>query len=222
MLSNFFKKAFAFCVFSVCLIVVVWAGQSNKVNEAKKVLNRVATTFRSAGGVNAKFTIKIEGKDRRIVHSNGSIQLKGKRFVLNSNGMITWYNGKTQWTYSKENDEVNVSIPTKEELQSINPYALLYAYQKDYVCRFGNIKSFAGKAVTEILLTAIKPDQNYQKVVLYVMNKTYQPLFIKLQSVDGSQTEISIVSYKTNLKYADDIFIFYSSKYPNAEIIDLR
>ena len=38
--------------------------------------------------------------------------------------MITWYNGETQWSCMKANDEVNV-VPTPEEQQSMNPYTFV-------------------------------------------------------------------------------------------------
>ena len=46
--------------------------------------------------------------------------------------MITWYNGETQWSYMKANDEVNVSVPTPEEQQSMNPYTFVNLYKEGY------------------------------------------------------------------------------------------
>ena len=63
---------------------------------------------------------------------SGTIQLKGEKFVLKASEVITWFDGKTQWSYVVRNDEVNVSNPTQEELQQINPYTFLYMYQKDF------------------------------------------------------------------------------------------
>ena len=56
---------------------------------------------------------------------NGTLLLKGNQFYLNSGGIQSWFDGKTQWSYLESSEEVNVSNPTPEELQTINPYALL-------------------------------------------------------------------------------------------------
>ena len=58
--------------------------------------------------------------------------LKGNRFYLNSGGIQSWFDGTTQWSYLESSEEVNVSNPTPEELQTINPYALLSIYKSGY------------------------------------------------------------------------------------------
>ena len=62
--------------------------------------------------------------------------LKGNKFCLESGGIKTWFDGKTQWSYVEQNEEVNVSSPTPEEIQSVNPYALLTAYKKGFNYRY--------------------------------------------------------------------------------------
>ncbi len=61
---------------------------------------------------------------------NGVIQLKGEKFMLKTSKRPLGLMEKTQWSYMVRNDEVNVSTPTQEELQQINPYTFLYMYQK--------------------------------------------------------------------------------------------
>ena len=137
--------------------------------------------------------------------------------------MITWFDGKTQWSYVVRNDEVNVSNPTQEELQQINPYTFLYMYQKGFSYKLGTVKTYGGKAVWEVILTAKDKKQDLERITLYVTKNTYEPVYIQLQQ-RGQQTrnEITVTGYQTRLNYADSIFSFDKKQYPNAEIIDLR
>ena len=67
--------------------------------------------------------------------------MKGDKFLLETEGVTTWFDGRTQWSYLASSDEVNVSEPTLEELQSINPYSWLSLYKQDYklkVAKTGN------------------------------------------------------------------------------------
>ena len=104
----------------LCLLVALCMGQAaaaQENNEARQLLDRVADTFRQAEGVEIVFEVRApEGT------SEGRIRLKGEKFRLDTEGITTWFDGRTQWTYLENSDEVNVSEPTAEELQSINPY----------------------------------------------------------------------------------------------------
>ena len=119
-------RKYIFSVLIALLSLPVIAQQQQ--SQAKVVLDKTAEAFRKAGGVKADFIIKsvtnglVEGSE------SGTIQLKGEKFVLKTSDIITWFDGKTQWSYMVRNDEVNVSTPTQEELQQINPYTFLYMY----------------------------------------------------------------------------------------------
>ena len=56
---------------------------------------------------------------------NGFLLLKGEKFYLNNGSIQSWYDGQTQWSYVADTEEVNISHPTPEELQGINPYFIL-------------------------------------------------------------------------------------------------
>ena len=121
-------KKYIFSVLIALLSLPVIAQQQQ--SQAKSILDKTAEAFRKAGGVKADFTVKVitDGLIEGVEH--GTIQLKGEKFVLKTTDIVTWFDGKTQWSYVAKNDEVNVSNPTQEELQQINPYTFLYFSQK--------------------------------------------------------------------------------------------
>ena len=45
---------------------------------------------------------------------DGTVDIKGDKFVLKTPDMITWFDGTTQWSFVERNEEVNVSTPTGE------------------------------------------------------------------------------------------------------------
>ena len=100
-------RKYIFSVLIALLSLPVIAQQQQ--SQAKAVLDKTAEAFRKAGGVKADFIIKsvtnglVEGAE------SGTIQLKGEKFVLKASEVITWFDGKTQWSYVVRNDEVNVS-----------------------------------------------------------------------------------------------------------------
>lgn len=102
------------------------------------ILEQTARELKRAGGVQAKFALTVI-KDGAVANvTDGTLWLKDEKFLLETDEMTTWFDGTTQWTYVPEHEEVNVGKPTEEELQSINPYALLTSYKKGYTLKKGN------------------------------------------------------------------------------------
>ena len=214
-------RKYIFSVLIALLSLPVIAQQQQ--SQAKVILDKTAEVFRKAGGVKADFTVKAVTNGLVEGAENGTIQLKGEKFVLKTSDIITWFDGKTQWSYVTKNDEVNVSNPTQEELQQINPYTFLYMYQKGFSYKLGTVKVYQGKAVWEVILTANDKKQELESITLYVTKSTYEPVYIQLQQ-RGQKTrnEITVTAYQTGLDYADHVFTFDRKAYPTAEVIDLR
>ena len=214
-------RKYIFSVLIALLSLPVIAQQQQ--SQAKVVLEKTAEAFKKAGGVRADFTLKAVNDGHLEGRENGIIQLKGEKFMLKTSETTTWFDGKTQWSYMVRNDEVNVSNPTQEELQQINPYTFLYMYQKGFSYKLGATKTFRGKSVWEVVLTARDKKQELERITLFVTKDTYEPLYILLQQ-RGQQTrnEITVTSYQTGQNYMDRVFTFDKKQYPNAEVIDLR
>ena len=214
-------KKYIFSVLIALLSLPVIAQQQQ--SQAKSILDKTAEAFRKAGGVKADFTVKVitDGLIEGVEH--GTIQLKGEKFVLKTTDIVTWFDGKTQWSYVAKNDEVNVSHQTQEELQQINPYTFLYMYQKGFSYKLGTMKTFRGKAIWEVVLTAKDKAQDLERITLYVTKEGYEPLYILLQQrAHPTRNAITVTGYQTGQKYADTLFTFDRKQYPSAEIIDLR
>ena len=210
-------------IFSVLLALLAFPVVAQQRMQAKTILDRTVEAFQKADGVKTRFMVKTVTNGVMEGSETGIIQLKGDKFVLHAADMVTWFDGKTQWSYVEKNDEVNISTPTHEELRQINPYTLLYMYQKGYSCKLGTTQTHRGEAVWEVILTAKDKTQELEQITLRVSKDTYQPLYILLQQ-RGTPTrnEITVLSYLTRQHYADSAFVFNREQYPNAEIIDLR
>ena len=90
-------KKYIFSVLIALLSLPVIAQQQQ--SQAKSILDKTAEAFRKAGGVKADFTVKVitDGLIEGVEH--GTIQLKGEKFVLKTTDIVTWFDGKTQWSY---------------------------------------------------------------------------------------------------------------------------
>ena len=196
-----------FLIWTALLVAVLLHAQN-----ATSVLDKSAATLRAAGNVKIGFTMELEGGT-----SAGYIKLQRQKFVVNVGGSITWFDGKTMWTYVKANEEVNVTNPSADAVAKMNPYAFLSFYKKGYTVKMG--KGTAKEH--EVLLTG-KSGSPYTNVVVRINKSTQYPTFIKMTSSKGAVTTIRCNSFLKNQKYKDSTFQFNKKNYPDAEIVDLR
>lgn len=151
---------------------------------------------------------------------NGALLLKGEKFYLHSGNVQSWYDGNTQWSYMPDTEEVNISHPTPEELQAVNPYFLLLRYKSDYHYAYKGITKRNGVEAHEIVLTPRSADT--REVIRLFITKEHRPLSILLERNGRTVSDINVTAFQTRQQLEDGMFRFDKTLYPKAEIIDLR
>lgn len=178
--------------------------------KAEEILDKVLEELSESNGIRADF----RGTE------NGFLLLKGEKFYLNNQKTQSWYDGKTQWSYVADTEEVNISHPTSEELQTFNPYFILMKHQTKFDYTYKGEQTRNGVKGHEIVLTP-KQSGNREIIRVFISHK-HQPLAIKIEQDGRTLSEINVIKYQDNQKLADEMFRFNKSLYPNVEIIDLR
>ena len=192
------------------LIMAALLSTATMAQTAKSVLDKAAAHITVKEGVKANF--KMRGG---IGNAIGTIYIKGKKFHANTAKATVWFDGKTMWTYVKDNEEVNVSNPTEAQLQAINPYNFINLYKNGYTYTMNT----AGTNYV-IHLTSNSADRKIKELFITVNKKSYEPMQVKM--LQGKKwTTFDITSIKKE-KIADSQFRFNSKDFPKAEIIDLR
>lgn len=215
-MTNHMKKLF----FILALFLTTGSLQAQKQKEARRVLDATAGAFEKGGGIRADFRAESFVNGNLQGSTGGEMCILNDKFCLTTDEAITWFDGKTQWSYIKANDEVNISAPDAEELQTMNPYAFLRIYKKgfNYTMSEGSLR---GKPTYEVILTSENKKQPIQEIRLDVEQKTYTPLCIRIRD-NQTWTRIVISNFKNRQKFGNDTFTFDSKTYPDAEVIDLR
>ena len=148
------------------------------------------------------------------MNASGTIAVKGKKFHATTPQATIWFDGKTQWTYMKKNDEVNIANPTESQLAAINPYNFIYMYKKGYNY---TMEKKGGNFVVHLTATGKK---SIQEMYLTVGQKSYSPSQVRYKTAKG-WTTIDIRNFKA-ANLSDGMFRFNSKDFPHAEVIDLR
>lgn len=184
--------------------------QAQNATKARQVLDKTAAIVGNKGGASANFTIK-----GAKASTSGKISIKGSKFTATTPEATVWYDGKTQWTYMKNTEEVNISTPTEAQQAQMNPYKFITMYKSGYTLGMKNVASGY-----EVHLTSQDKKRGIQEMYITVNNKTYLPSTVRLFN-GKNWTTITISNFKaSNLN--DAIFTFNSKDFPQAEVIDLR
>lgn len=192
------------------LITAALLSAATYAQTAKSVLDKAAATVTMKEGVKADF--KMTGS---MGSTSGTIVIKGSKFHATTPQASVWFDGKTQWTYMKDNDEVNISNPNDSQLQALNPYNFINLYKKGY-----NATLNSSGSSHVVHLTATSADKKIKELFITIDKKTYHPTQVKL--LQGKKWTIFDI---TNLKKhaaTDAEFRFNAKDFPHAEIIDLR
>ena len=178
---------------------------------AKEVLDKCAATVSAKDGVKADFTMS----SAQFGNASGSIAVKGQMFCAQTSAATMWFDGKTLWTYMAKNDEVSVTTPTPERLQTLNPYNFINLYKQGF--KYTMTKS---DKTFNVHLTAKDQNRGVKEMFINVDKSTYYPAEVKILQKQ-KWTTFTISNLKVT-KLADDAFRFNSKDFPSAEVIDLR
>ena len=198
----------------VAAIAVVSSVQSmaqSNTAQARAILDKTSKVIGHKSGVSASFTLN----NPTTGNVSGTIAVKGGKFNARTPQAIVWFNGKTQWTYMKKNNEVNISTPPQAQQQMMNPYTFINVYKTGY-----KMSSAKAGASYEVHLVAQNQKRSIQEMYVTVNSKTYVPSRVKMKH-NGRWYTVTISNFSAK-KQPDSLFTFNSKDYPSAEVIDLR
>lgn len=181
---------------------------------ASQVLQRSAQKLRSMPSLTAD--LNIAGQQGA---TSAKILMSGEKFALTSSGaQSVWYDGKTQWVYNPEVDEINISTPTAEEITQINPFKIISSFQKWYNARL--LKSDASTYVVQLI--PIDKHSDFNKLVITFNSTTYLPVKVVLDTRSMGTATVKISNIKEGAKVAASRFSPAAKDYPTTEFVDLR
>ena len=197
-------------VFSMMLLLISLAGHAQNAVQARKVLDKTARLVGRKGGASADFAIT----SSKYGNQSGTLAIKGTKFHAKTNQANVWFNGKTQWSYMKKTNEVNVSTPNEAKQMSMNPLKFISMYKNGY-----NLGMTTTGGNYKVHLTATNQRRSVPEMYITV-KKNYEPIEVRMRQ---GKTWSTIAISNFQAKNLDDkVFEFNSKDFPTAEVVDLR
>ncbi len=196
----------------------VFAQQDAK---AKVVLDKMSAKVKGMSSLKANFTLVAkDAKGKEILNQKGTLHMKGEKYNLAMPKQEMICDGKTLWTYMKDNKEVQVASYNPDEVQ-ISPKKLFpTSYAKDYNYTYAGQKNVKGKDVDIVYLTP-KAATEFKSVTLLI-DKTGMIVSGSIEEKAGGFYTFNLNGVQANGAASDALYSFDTKKYPGVEVIDLR
>lgn len=215
------KKVF----FTTTIILIALFTRAQQDPKAKSILDEVSSKTKTFKTISADFTFSMENKAMSINEMNdGSIKLKGQKYFVDlpGAGVKVYSDGKTNWSYMKQGNQVTISTIEDAGSELMDPSSLFSIYEKGFTSKFVAEKNVGGKTIYQIDLFPDKKEYDVSKISIEINKANMMIQSAQLYGTDGNIYGIVVKKMETDKDFTDTEFTFDSRKFPDIEIIDLR
>lgn len=190
--------------------------------KAKSILDKTSEKTKNYQSITATFEFTLQNDEAGMNEtSNGKLILQKDNYKLTFNGIDIFCDGKTQWTYMKDAQEVNITDAGNDEAESINPAKIFTIYEKGYNYTYLGEFTNEQKKTFKIELKPFEPKE-FSRLIIEIDQSTYQITNAKMFGKDQNIYTIKVLTMDTNNTYDASTFIFDPAKNPKVEVIDMR
>lgn len=211
------------------LIVLFVAGgvlnaSAQSETKAKAILAEVTKKYKGFDAIKAEFSLTVNNPQAKVNETqSGTLYVRSKynkfKVVLKDQEMMS--DGKNQWTWLKEDKEVQLS-EVDNSPNALNPARIFTIYEKGFKSLYTNDSKANGKTYHHIELTPTDAKSPYFKIKLKIEQVSKQIVNAVIYDKNGSHYTYAIKTFMPNVKIADSVFAFDAKKHPGVEIVDLR
>lgn len=201
------------------LIAIVLMGMlaftvnAQNADKAKKLLDEVSKTVNSYKNIEIDFNYKLNNKEAKTnQEADGNVVLEGDKYVLNLLGFTKIFDTKKVYTIVPANEEVTITDAEDEE-GTLSPSQMLSFYKNGYKYSWDISQKVKGKKIQYIKLTPTDASSDIKSVLLGIDTKTKHIYNVIESGKNGTNTTLTVNSFKTNQSLSKSLFIFDESKY---------
>ena len=196
------------------ILIVSQISLAQNSAEAKKLLNEVSEKVKSYDNIWIEFKYVLENTQENIKQeTRGDVVLEGNKYLLNILGTTRLYNGKTLYNISPEDEEVTISKEDFNDEDTITPSKMLSFYEDGYTYKMDIVQNIKGRKIQYVKLTPISSDAEIKYILLGIDAQTKHIYNLIEIGKNGTKTNLTVNSFKTNEQLSKTLFTFDESKY---------
>lgn len=189
-----------------------------------EILDQVAVKTEKYVGLKIDFTLYVENlhNAKRDSYKGNAIYKTGL-YKMDIMGQVVYSDGKTNWTYLRDAEEISITNNGDNEAFMTNPQAILKDYKSKFKVNFISDKFEKNRALLEFdFFPKQIENKKYSKITIRI-DKTKKQIFsVRYVGKDGVNYLIEIDKMLENPTISDSEVKFSKALYPDADIIDMR
>tara|TARA_R110002012_G_scaffold319023_1_gene538463 strand:- start:7535 stop:8173 length:639 start_codon:yes stop_codon:yes gene_type:complete len=198
------------------VLVLVMATSLNfaQDKDAKNLLNKVSAKVKSYKNISIDFKYALNNDAENIKQeTRGDVVIEGDKYRLNILGMTRIFDGKTLYSISPDDEEVTISSNNTEDENSITPSKMLSFYEEGYTYKMDILQNVQGRKIQYVKLTPIDSGSEIKHILLGIDAQTNHIYNLIETGKNGTQTTLTVNSFKTNEPLSKTLFTFDANKY---------
>ncbi|MDD2636784.1 MAG: outer membrane lipoprotein carrier protein LolA [Bacteroidales bacterium] len=205
-------------------VFIVFVGFCQNDAAATALLDEVSAKTDRYASLKIEFNMYIENlQHAKRDEYKGSAAYKSGVYKLDIMGQIVFSNGKTNWTYLKDAEEVNITDNAENEEVMMDPQSLLKDYKTNFKVRYIADKFEKNRALVEIdLIPKTIENKKYSKITVKIDKTKKQIYSVRYIGKDGVSYLIEIFKFLENPAIPDVEIKYSKALFPDAEVIDMR
>lgn len=199
------------------LILLVIGRTIAQEQRAEILLNEVSESMAQFDNISITFTYELVNRKELIQQKEkGSLVVEGDAYLLKLMGIEQLSDGINKHTINSENQEVLIEPLGNGFDEDLSPSKIFSFYKQGYRFEWDIMQPlYGGRKIQFIKLIPI--DTYSQASYLLLGIDMFTKNIYKLIEVDndGTETTLTISSFKTNIEIPKNTFVFSLSEYPN-------
>ena len=199
------------------LILLVIGRTIAQEQRAEILLNEVSESMAQFDNISITFTYELVNRKELIQQKEkGSLVVEGDAYLLKLMGIEQLSDGINKHTINSENQEVLIEPLGNGFDEDLSPSKIFSFYKQGYRFEWDIMQPLYGSRKIQFI-KLIPIDTYSQASYLLLGIDTHTKNIYKLIEVDndGTETTLTISSFKTNIEIPKNTFVFSLSEYPN-------
>ncbi|MEO9513642.1 MAG: outer membrane lipoprotein carrier protein LolA [Flavobacteriaceae bacterium] len=204
-----FKKQLLFIGFLA--IGFISYGQND--TKAKALLDEVYNKVVNYDNIYVDFKYTLENTEADTKsETRGKATLQGNKYLVDLFGSKQLFDGKKVYTIVPDNEEVTIEDRSEEE-NTITPSKMLTFYKDGHNYKWDIVQNVQGRKIQYIKLVPIDTNTEIRSILLGIDVETKHIYKLMETGKNGTNTTITVNSFKTNQTLSNTLFTFDTKKF---------